>query len=72
MIAKDAILTGKIKTKQKKKTIFGCVLKAAPTLSITSVRYIYQMADAHKEEEQVQLLGEEMRANAQAQNLKLG
>ncbi|KAJ6638250.1 V-type proton ATPase 116 kDa subunit a1 [Pseudolycoriella hygida] len=46
--------------------------EAAPTLSITSVRYMYQMADAHKEEEQVQLLGDEMRANAQAQNLKLG
>lgn len=30
------------------------------------------MADAHKEEEQVQLLGEDMRQGAQAQNLKLG
>lgn len=30
------------------------------------------MTDAHKEEEQVQLLGEELRAGAQAQNLKLG
>lgn len=29
------------------------------------------MADAHKEEEQVQLLGEELRG-AQAQTLKLG
>lgn len=30
------------------------------------------MTDAHKEEESVQLLGEEPRAGAQAQNLKLG
>ncbi|XP_031619332.1 V-type proton ATPase 116 kDa subunit a isoform X2 [Contarinia nasturtii] len=44
--------------------------EAAPTKSITRVRY-NQMADAHKEEEQVQLLGEDIRG-AQAQNLKLG
>lgn len=30
------------------------------------------MSDAHKEEEQVQLLNEELRQGAQAQNLKLG
>ncbi|XP_055321955.1 V-type proton ATPase 116 kDa subunit a 1 isoform X2 [Sitodiplosis mosellana] len=45
--------------------------EAAPTKSITRVRY-NQMADAHKEEEQVQLLGEDIRQGAQAQNLKLG
>ncbi len=71
MVAKDGILLGKYEQKEKKNNFRLCY-QAAPTLSITSVRYSYQMADAHKEEEQVQLLGDEMRANAQAQNLKLG
>lgn len=55
----------------KKKNRFRLCCQATPTHSITRVRY-NQMTDAHKEEEQVQLLGEELRPGAQAQNLKLG
>lgn len=61
----------KKRTKKKKKSCFRLCCQAAPTKSITRVRY-NQMADAHKEEEQVQLLGEDLRQGAQAQNLKLG
>lgn len=54
------------------KTYFRLCCQAAPAKTITRVRY-NQMADAHKEEEQVQLLNEEvLRSGAQSQNLKLG
>lgn len=58
-------------TQTKQICRFRLCCQATPTHSITRVRY-NQMTDAHKEEESVQLLGEEPRAGAQAQNLKLG
>lgn len=57
---------------EKPKICFRLCCQAAPAKSITRVRY-NQMSDAHKEEEQVQLLGEDaLRQSANAQNLKLG
>lgn len=52
--------------------MFGCVeLKTKPELSINSC--YQQMADSQKEDENVQLLGDEsLRANQPGQNLKLG
>lgn len=62
----------KLKIRILEKKCFRLCCQAAPGKSITRVRY-NQMADAHKEEEQVQLLGDDaLRQGAQAQTLKLG